>query len=34
MGAVDDYEGILRRGWPAEKIVVGLVTNPANGAGE
>jgi chitinase len=33
MGASEDYEGILRRGWPAEKIVVGLVTNPANGAG-
>jgi chitinase len=33
MGACDDYEGILRRGWPAEKIVVGLVTNPGNGAG-
>ncbi|KAL2255061.1 hypothetical protein VTK26DRAFT_4219 [Humicola hyalothermophila] len=27
------YEMLLARGWPPEKIVVGLVTNPANGAG-
>jgi len=33
MGACDDYEGVLRRGWPVEKIVIGLVTNPGNGAG-
>ncbi|OCL02353.1 glycoside hydrolase family 18 protein [Glonium stellatum] len=28
-----DYERILGRGWPPNKIVVGLVTNPANGQG-
>ena len=27
------YEMLLAKGWPAEKIVVGLVTNPRNGAG-
>ena len=27
------YDMMLQRGWPAEKIVVGLVTNPANGRG-
>lgn len=27
------YAAILARGWPADKVVVGLVTNPANGAG-
>ncbi|KAH8667222.1 family 18 glycoside hydrolase [Ilyonectria robusta] len=27
------YDSIIARGWPQEKIVVGLVTNPANGAG-
>jgi hypothetical protein len=27
------YERILARGWPEEKIVVGLVTNPENGSG-
>lgn len=27
------YEMILARGWPAEKVVVGLVTNPDNGSG-
>ena len=27
------YEFILRRGWPPAKVVVGLVTNPANGSG-
>jgi chitinase len=28
-----DYENIMTRGWPIEKIVIGLVTNPANCAG-
>ena len=28
-----DYERILGRGWPPNKVVVGLVTNPANGQG-
>ncbi|PON24119.1 chitinase [Trichoderma gamsii] len=27
------YEMILRKGWPAEKVVVGLITNPENGNG-
>lgn len=27
------YDAIIARGWPQEKIVIGLVTNPDNGAG-
>ncbi|KAK8001501.1 glycoside hydrolase superfamily [Apiospora marii] len=27
------YEMIIARGWAPEKVVIGLVTNPANGAG-
>lgn len=27
------YEMVLARGWPAEKVVVGVVTNPENGPG-
>lgn len=27
------YEMIIAQGWPVDKIVVGLVTNPGNGAG-
>lgn len=27
------YDMMIQRGWPPEKVVVGLVTNPANGAG-
>ncbi|KAI5460451.1 glycoside hydrolase superfamily [Mariannaea sp. PMI_226] len=27
------YDSIVRRGWPQEKVVVGLVTNPANCGG-
>ncbi|ATY61890.1 chitinase 3 [Cordyceps militaris] len=27
------YDMMLRRGWPAHRLVVGLVTNPANGTG-
>lgn len=27
------YDLIMARGWPADKVVVGLITNPANGAG-
>jgi chitinase len=33
MARADDYEAVLRRGWSPDKIVVGLVTNPGNGAG-
>ena len=29
----DDYDNIMARGWPAEKVVLGLVTNPVNGKG-
>lgn len=35
-GSAEDtvmYQYILAKGWPAEKVVVGLVTNPSNGAG-
>ena len=27
------YEMILMKGWPAEKVVIGLLTNPENGPG-
>jgi hypothetical protein len=27
------YEMLMAKGWPSEKIVVGLVTTPKNGAG-
>jgi chitinase len=27
------YEYIIARGWPAAKVVIGLVTNPGNGSG-
>ncbi|KAK0652124.1 family 18 glycoside hydrolase [Cercophora newfieldiana] len=27
------YEMVVRKGWPVEKVVVGLVTNPDNGGG-
>ena len=27
------YDFMLQKGWPAEKLVVGVVTNPANGSG-
>src|SRR5205814_3190087 len=33
METTEDYEKILDRGWPAERVVVGLVTNPENGKG-
>jgi hypothetical protein len=33
MARVDDYEAVVGRGWSPDKIVVGLVTNPGNGAG-
>ncbi|SLM39206.1 chitinase [Lasallia pustulata] len=33
MESTKDYDRIVARGWPAEKIVVGLVTNPVNCAG-
>ncbi|KAI9829499.1 MAG: hypothetical protein M1819_006319 [Sarea resinae] len=33
MDSVEDYEEVLFRGWLPHKVVVGLVTNPANGAG-
>ncbi|RFU30715.1 hypothetical protein B7463_g5627, partial [Scytalidium lignicola] len=27
------YDFMIARGWPAEKIVIGMVTNPSNGSG-
>ncbi|KAH6886284.1 family 18 glycoside hydrolase [Thelonectria olida] len=33
MSKPQGYDAIIARGWPQEKVVVGLVTNPANGAG-
>ena len=30
MASTEDYERIIMRGWPASKVVVGLVTNPRN----
>lgn len=31
--SIDDYEKIAIRGWPLHKVIVGMVTNPANCAG-
>lgn len=33
MKSTSDYDKIIARGWPANKIVVGLVTSPRNCAG-
>lgn len=33
MSKTDGYDFMVRRGFPAEKIVVGMVTNPGNGSG-
>ncbi|KAF4982762.1 hypothetical protein FZEAL_1663 [Fusarium zealandicum] len=33
MSKPDGYETIMARGWPQEKIVIGLVTNPDNCSG-
>lgn len=33
LAETEDYEKIIMRGWPASKVVVGLVTNPENGSG-
>ncbi|MCJ1411551.1 hypothetical protein MMC19_005641 [Ptychographa xylographoides] len=33
METTTDYDKLIARGWPPSKIVVGLVTNPANCAG-
>jgi chitinase len=33
MGKTDGFHFMVTRGWPAHKIVVGLVTNPENGSG-
>lgn len=33
MSKTDGYEAIIHRGWPPEKVVAGLVTNPASCAG-
>jgi len=33
MKSTKDYDRIINRGWPPSKVVVGLVTNPANCSG-
>ncbi|KAL2692440.1 hypothetical protein Neosp_002849 [[Neocosmospora] mangrovei] len=33
MSKPHDYDTIIARGWPQEKVVIGLVTNPANCSG-
>jgi hypothetical protein len=33
MSKTDDFDFMIARGWPAQKIVVGMVTNPGNGSG-
>jgi len=33
MNRTDGYDFMMARGWPAQKIVVGMVTNPGNGSG-
>jgi len=30
MGTTHDYEKIMKAGWPPEKVVAGVLTNPAN----
>jgi chitinase len=33
MSKPHDYDRIIARGWPQEKVVIGLVTNPSNCSG-
>jgi hypothetical protein len=33
MQYTEHYDAIIEHGWPASKVVVGLVTNSVNGAG-
>ncbi|EWC44261.1 hypothetical protein DRE_01087 [Drechslerella stenobrocha 248] len=33
VATADDYEKVLTCGWDPKKVVIGVVTNPANGAG-
>jgi chitinase len=33
MSKTDGFDFMVARGWPAQKIVIGMVTNPANGSG-
>lgn len=33
MSCTEGFDFMVARGWPAEKIVVGMVTNPGNGSG-
>ncbi|QPC76657.1 hypothetical protein HYE68_007409 [Fusarium pseudograminearum] len=33
MSEPHDYDRIIARGWPQEKVVIGLVTNPSNCSG-
>ncbi|KAI1810759.1 putative class III chitinase [Poronia punctata] len=32
-GSASDYESIVDDGWPAERVVMGLLSNPSNGNG-
>ena len=31
LGSTDAYDEIMRNGWPAEKVVAGMLTNPKHG---
>lgn len=33
MSKTDGFDFMVVRGWPAQKIVIGMVTNPGNGSG-
>jgi chitinase len=33
MSKTDGFDFMMARGWPADKIVIGMVTNPGNGSG-
>jgi hypothetical protein len=33
MSKTDTFDFMMARGWPANKIVIGMVTNPGNGSG-
>jgi chitinase len=33
MSKTDGFDFMIARGWPANKIVIGMVTNPGNGSG-
>ena len=33
ISSTDDYDQVVKAGWPANKIVAGVLTNPDNGSG-